>query len=309
METELINDIIEELMQNQPDYAPFFDRLKNTYTKNEFVEILNNILDKSQDTVITKTVLNEIYKERNILSIQPLMDFILSKSEGSFKRGQDICDFVSLKVLAIKTLATYRSTAAVPTLLYSLNGKGENYKVRLAAAEALGNIGDNNAVDSLINIVKDEEEKSVYVRESAAAALGMIGDMRAVEPFLSILENKKTFADKFTFLKEKVLEALGKLSLSSDKRIISAFEEALYDPSAQIRLNALEGISNSNCTAMFDEVKRLLDDEDEEVAKGAVVALYNLSDRRILDEIINNPKMREICKKQAKEIIEEYEEE
>ncbi len=309
METELINDIIEELMQNQSDYAPFFERLKKTYSENQFAEILNDILDKSQNTVITKIVLVEIYKLRHITSIQPLMDFILGKKEDFFKKGQDICDFVSLKVLAIKALATYKNKAALPTLLYSLNGKNENYKVRLAAAEALGNIGDNNAVDSLINIVKDENEKSVYVRESAAAALGMIGDMRAIEPFLTILENKRSFADKFIFLKEKVLEALGKLSFSSDKRIISAFEEALYDPSPQIRLNALEGISNSSCAAMFDEVKKLLEDEDEEVAKSAVVTLYNLSDRRILDEIINNPKAKVCCRQQAEEIIEEYEEE
>lgn len=296
-------------MQNQPDYAPFLDRLKKSYSPNEFVEILNIILDKSRDTFITKAILNEIYKLQNIASIQPLMDFILSKEETSFTKGLDIYDFASLKVLAIKTLAIYKNKIAVPALLYSLNGKGENYKVRLAAAEALGNIGDNNAVDSLINIVKDEEEKSVYVRESAATALGMIGDMRAIEPFLSILESKRSFADKFTFLKERVLEALGKLSFSSDKRIVNAFEEALYDPSAQIRLNALEGISNSNCTAMFDEVKRLLDDDDEEVAKGAVVTLYNLSDKRILDEIINNPKAKKCCKDQAQEIIQEYEEE
>ena len=88
----------------------------------------------------------------------------------------------------------------------------ENYKVKLSCAEALGKIGDKYAVLPLMNIVEDETESSVYVKESAVSALGMIGDEKAVDSLVSILESKKGFLDKFTFLKERALEALNKLN-------------------------------------------------------------------------------------------------
>ena len=103
----------------------------------------------------------------------------------------------------------------------------------------------------------------------------------------------KSFLSKFTFLKERVLEALGKLNVENSKRINDVYSDALFDSCAQVRLNALESISNANDVEMFDEVKELLNDEDDEVAKSAVIVLYNLSDRKILDEIISNNNLKE----------------
>ena len=98
-----------------------------------------------------------------------------------------------------------------------------------------------------------------------------------------------------------MLEALGKLNIEGNKRVNNALLESLQDSCAQVRLNALESISNANIEEMFDDVKELLGDEDEDVSKAAVVVLYNLSDRRILDEIIEG-NYKECCKNQAREI-------
>ena len=57
----------------------------------------------------------------------------------------------------------------------------------------------------------------------------MIGDSRALDAFVGILEAKKTFLDKFTFLKERVIEALNKIDFSSNKRAVAALKEALND--------------------------------------------------------------------------------
>ena len=87
------------------------------------------------------------------------------------------------------------------------------------AAEALGKIGNSQAVSPLIKIVSDEDEKSVYLRESAAKALGMIGDERAVDSLINILETRQGMLDKFTYLKEKAIEALAKLTHKEERRI------------------------------------------------------------------------------------------
>ena len=72
-----------------------------------------------------------------------------------------------------------------------MSNKNENYRVRLACADALGRIGDRFVVAPLISVVEDEDEKSIYLRESAATALGLLGDSRAIDPLVSILETKK----------------------------------------------------------------------------------------------------------------------
>ena len=92
-----------------------------------------------------------------------MVDFILKNSTNT-----------NLKVLAIKTISNYKDTSSLPALMYCLNNKDSNYKIRLASAEALGKIGDKNAFESLSNVVYDDKEKSAYIKESAVVALGML---------------------------------------------------------------------------------------------------------------------------------------
>ncbi|MBO5434883.1 HEAT repeat domain-containing protein, partial [bacterium] len=215
--------------------------------------------------------------------------------------------YTNVRVMCAKAIANYRDTSAVTPLLYCLNNKDENYKVRFACADALGRIGDKYAVAPLIDVVKDEEEKSVYLRESAASALGMLGDMRAVDPLVSILETKQGIIDKFTFLKERVIEALGKLRLSDNERVFNALKMTLMDPSPQIRINAIEAIMDSEHSESYDVIKTCLLDDDDEVKKNALVALYNMQGRSVLDEVIREPLYSDILKMEAVSMIDEYE--
>ena len=67
-----------------------------------------------------------------------------------------------------------------------------------------------------INLLLQNDE-NIYVKESAVSALGMIGDEKAVDSLVSILESTKGFISKFTFLKERALEALNKMNFRGDK--------------------------------------------------------------------------------------------
>ena len=55
--------------------------------------------------------------------------------------------------------------------------------------------------------------------------------------------------------------------------------------------------------------KCLIEDSDEEVKKNAMIALYNLTGRKILDEIIANPDFSDNLKMEAVSMISEYEDE
>lgn len=271
------------------------DALENNYPEDDLVFIYNYFLTKCQNTEILMYLVRCVDKHRDKSSIGVVLDLLLNRANP-----------VNLRIMCAKVAANFKDTSAVTPILYCLNNKDEHYKLRLACADSLGRIGDKYAVAPLIDLVQDEEEKSVYVRESAAAALGLLGDIRAVDPLVSILESKKGFLDKFTFLKERVIEALGKLNLNSGK-VFNALKHALMDESACIRINAIEALMDSEEEEAHDLIKGMLFDRDEEVKKNALIALYNMVGTDILKEILENEEYDEFLKDEAQNIIDEYE--
>ena len=121
-------------------------------------------------------------------------------------------------------------------------------------------------------------------------------------------KGKKTFIDKFTFLKERVIEALSKLKLDDNERVFRALKSSLDDESVQVKINAIEALMESNHPKAFETIKTCLQDKDEEVRKNALIALYNLEGSDILDEVISLPVYKQSLKEEAKYMIEEYDE-
>lgn len=302
---EIVFHIEDEIKKSHGDFEPLFCELKAQYDKDELSEIYSKLLGENKSPNFLRILIQEIDRLKHPKNLDDLIDFIL---DCDLKDFNDTGEYINLKVLCIKAISNYKDIKAVTPLLYCLNNKNENYKFRLAAAEALGKIGDKNAVESLIDVVSDENEKSVYVRESAALALGMIGDSRALDAFVGILEAKKTFLDKFTFLKERVIEALNKIDFSSNKRAVAALKEALNDESPQVRINAVESLMNSNVDEAFDLIWKMLYDADDEVRKNAVIALYNLEGKDALIRIISDETLDVSCKEEAQDVLLEVDE-
>ena len=278
--------------------------LEEFYDASELVEIYNYFLTTIEEPEILMFVIKlaDAYKAASTLSI--LLDILLLKKENI----KDVDNLINVRVLAAKAISNYKDTSTVGALLYCLNDKHENYKVRLACADALGRIGDRFAVEPLIDVVKDENEKSVYVKESATVALGRIGDVSAIEPLVSIIEGKQGLWDKFSFLKERIVEALGKLNINN-KRVFNVLKQSLMDSSAMVRINAIEALMNSEYDEAVELIRTALKDEDEEVQRNALIALYNMVGRDVLDEVISLPVYSEFLKNEASELIKEYEDE
>lgn len=274
--------------------------LEEFYDRSDLVNIYNYCLSNicSAEILIQIIKLSDLYRATSTLTI--LTEILKQTTQD------DDENTVNLRALCAKAISNYKDASSVTILLDCLNNKKEHYKVRLACADALGRIGDRFAVKPLIDIVEDEEEKSIYIKESATFALGLLGDVRAIEPLISILESKQGFLDKFTFLKEKVIEALGKLNINNE-RVMKALKKTLMDSSPIIRINAIEAIMNSNSDNAVELIKPSLHDDDDEVKKNALIALYNLIGRDILDEVMQLPIYGEFLRREAKELFEEYE--
>ena len=50
-------------------------------------------------------------------------------------------------------------------------------------------------------------------------------------------------------------------------------------------------------------IKKMLNDEDDEVKVNAVIALYNIEGEGILNEIINDSQYSQVCKEEAQNIL------
>lgn len=290
---------------NVDDVVAKVKSLDDIYERDDLVAIYNHFLNVCQSPELLAELVRFEDKFRDKSSLPVLVDILLSKTgEGANNKE----DYTNVRVMCAKAIANLKDTSAVNSLLYCLKNKEENYKVRFACADALGKIGDKYAVAPLIDVVKDEDERSVYLRESAASALGMLGDIRAIDPLVNILETKQGILDKFTFLKERVIEALGKLRLSDNDRVFKALKSSLMDESPQIRINAIEALMDSDYPNAYEVIKNCLTDKDNEVKKNALIALYNMSDRSILDEVVREPKYDDFLKMTAVSLLNEYEE-
>ena len=291
VECSLLDDIESTILIEN------IENLEPKYPQESLVSIYNHFLSICQNPDVLMYLVRCTDKHRDKSSLSVILDLLLNMENA-----------VNLRVMCAKAIANFKDTSAVIPILSCLNNKNEHYKVRLACADSLGRIGDRYAVAPLIEVVQDEDEKSIYVRESAASALGMLGDFRAIDPLVSILESKKGFLDKFTFLKERVIEALGKLSIDSD-RVFKALEHSLTDESACIRINAIEALMDSGDDRAYALIKEMLDDLDNEVKKNALIALYNLVGRDILSEVIEKDNYCDFLKTEAVRLIDEYENE
>ena len=281
--------------------------LEKIYDEDSLVEIYNYFLSKSQNPDVLMHLIRNCDKYRKSSTLAYLVDILLLKN---FSSGDEELKekFQNVRIMSAKAIGNLKNTDAVSALLYCLNNKNENYRIRLACADSLGKIGDKYAVAPLIEVVKDEDEKSVYLKESATKALGLLGDTRAVDPLVSILEAKQGIMDKFSFLKERAIEALNRMGANDSERVFKALKNSLSDESSQVRIEAIEGLMNSEHPDAFQTIKKCLtQDSDDEVKKNALIALYNMSDRDILDEVINSPQYSDNLKMNAVKIIEEYE--
>ncbi|MBN1368100.1 MAG: HEAT repeat domain-containing protein [Dehalococcoidales bacterium] len=86
-------------------------------------------------------------------------------------------------------------------LLNKLKNKDSN--VRRSAAETIGIMGDNKAVDYLIVLLKDDNR---FVRQETVRALGKIGGAMALETLTQAL-----FEEKDEFVKDFIKKAVEKL--------------------------------------------------------------------------------------------------
>jgi HEAT repeat protein len=109
----------------------------------------------------------------------------------------------------------------------------QRLNVRRSAAEALGKIGSERAIDGLLKLVEDSD---FNVRRSAAEALGKIGSERAIDGLLKLVE------DSDSDVRGRAAQALGKIG---SERAIDGLLKLVEDSDSDVRWSAAEALGKS----------------------------------------------------------------
>ncbi len=149
----------------------------------------------------------------------------------------------------------------------------EDEDVRMSAADALGDIGEDidvSAIRALEGALSDEDED---VRMSAADALGDIGSEIAIDSL------RETLQDEDVEVKESAVIALGSIG---GVRAVLALKGALSDEDEDVRELAVKELS------WIDESEPMIDTPEESSLESLSEDLYD-EDMDILEEDMLEP--------------------
>ena len=241
--------------------------------------LIQALHDKQEGVRRTATFWLGMLKDKRATA--PLIQVLIDTHRRDYEREDaakalgELADLQALQVLlkvlresgsmlgyhAGKAIVEIKETSVVPEVIDILMDKdspGRGY-----AAWTLGNLGDERAVQPLIDVATNEVGQSVrwyalqglaelkdrkaydaafaclydeddMVRSCAAQALGGIGDPRAVEPLVQAL------SDPSPDVREEIVQALGKLK---DTRALEPLiNTLLHDPGVEVRLYTAEAL-------------------------------------------------------------------
>jgi len=178
---------------------------------------------------------------------------------------------------AATALGEIGDEGAVEALLEHLRND-DSWRVRWAAATALGEIGDGRAVEALIG--RQSEDDNAHVRWGAAVALGKIGGERAVEALISILTEEEDDT-----VRGGAAWALGKIG---DERAVEALISILTeDEDERVRGRAAWALGEIGGERAVEAlIGRLSEDESPDVRRRGAVGLGNIGDERAVEALI-----------------------
>lgn len=168
----------------------------------------------------------------------------------------------------------------------------------MAISEALGKLGDTQAVEPLIHIL-NENEDDANVRKAVAHALGVLGDTRAIEPLITVLKRCDSTLGKEELLSPLqaigepavpfIVEALIDEHAENRKAFVGLLQNMEWQPRTD-RENALyyaaQGQYDKSATfgvVAIEPLRAILKEESVAYRKGVAQALGNISDSKAVE--------------------------
>lgn len=138
-------------------------------------------------------------------------------------------------------------------------------ELRIAAANALGRIGDENVIPQLLDALDDPDPR---VRIRLCTACGRIGHPAAIEPL-----ERRLDADQHPLVRRAAADGLG--TIGTD-RALTALLDLLDDESDSLRRVAAAAMGNASSTEPVAPLTAALGDPHGPVRRAAVFSLIEL---------------------------------
>ncbi len=179
--------------------------------------------------------------------------------------------FWKVRVSAAETLGARKAEDAVPILEFKAE-KDPEEPVRLAALQALGNIGSPEALEFIRSMLTGYRSSVSLRAESARILLeqDLDGSLEAIEKTLSEAWDNSQ--------QQALLNTIGKhLSLQEHKALKPLFEKMLDHPEIPMRLYAIRGIARNNFSSLTPRLEELSEEGNPAIVrKEALAALENM---------------------------------
>lgn len=162
--------------------------------------------------------------------------------------------------------------------------RDEDEDVRWNAAEALGNIMSEAAVQLLLDALKDENED---VRSNAASALGKIGSEKAVQPLIDALK------DENEDVRKESAEALGYIE---SERAVQPLIDSLRDKDKHVRSAAANSLIVINDEIAEQSLIDILNNKNEDlyIRRNAITVLKDIESEKAVQSLVNALKDKEL---------------
>jgi len=201
-------------------------------------------------------------------------------------------------------LAEIKDSSAAEPLIAVLNDLGQEESVRAEASYTLGDIGDEAALNPLLNALNDESE---HVRSSAALGLGylgssdavarlieklidpglnmrictirglgLIGDSGALEPLVDLLDDE---------CETIVCAAILALGAIEDDEAVDPLLNILQIGSTKKQIRAMGALGQIGDTKAVDPLITFLQGEDEYLVMESGLALAQIGDPRAVEPL------------------------
>lgn len=219
-----------------------------------------------------------------IPAIQPIIDDLLTFKDADV-RGNACRVLGTIANQTNKNILPADAVAVVEPLLDRLNND-KHWAVQRRAATALGLLStvatDNGVVQPLISHLSGQDE----VKAASVEALGRIGDLNAVEPLVNTLLGNRRGATRELRI---ALTALGAIRDEdenvSDEEVIPSIGRALGSAEPEVRLIATQAIAQIGGDHAVVPLGTMLQDENLAIRRVSSDALRAIADERVLVQV------------------------
>lgn len=219
--------------------AEALGRLEDHDDRKDIINALVDAADEGDSKQVVAAAIDALNKQGQ----DALEELIATMADVNF--DDDAADWVKAKAF-IRAL-----DAGVPEL-------------RMAAANALGELDQSDAVPKLVEGFEDEDPR---VRARTARAAGEIGDPRATQGLRRVL------SDPVAGVRREAAEALGRVG---NREALQALLAMYDDTSERVRRVAVSAFGNFENDRPVDPLVNALDDNSAAVRRTAVYSLIEL---------------------------------